>query len=57
MREGESKNSHKEGEIGWGKLPKRLREELQQGRGDEYASMYRKLTDEYYKRLAEEGSR
>ncbi|MCH8822105.1 MAG: hypothetical protein IH984_01230 [Planctomycetes bacterium] len=56
-QEGDINTLLQEGAIEWGNLPQRLREELQQGRGDEYSSMYRKLTDEYYKRLAEEGSR
>jgi len=56
-QEGDINTLLQEGSIEWGNLPQRLREELQQGRGDEYSSMYRKLTDEYYKRLAEEGSR
>ncbi len=56
-QEGDINTLLQQGAIEWGNLPQRLREELQQGRGDEYSSMYRKLTDEYYKRLAEEGSR
>ncbi len=40
----------------WGHLPARVREMLKQGRGDYKSPLYRKLTDEYYKRLAEEGS-
>jgi hypothetical protein len=40
----------------WGNLPERVREMLLQGRRDKYSSLYRRLTDEYYKRLAEEES-
>ncbi len=40
----------------WGHLPDRLREMLQQARDSYTSRMYRKLTEEYYKRLAEEGS-
>jgi hypothetical protein len=40
----------------WGHLPARVREMLKQGRGDYKSPLYRELTDEYYRRLAEEGS-
>ncbi len=40
----------------WGHLPDRLRDMLQQARDSYKSRMYRKLTEEYYKRLAEEGS-
>ena len=40
----------------WGHLPARVRQMLKQGRGDHKSPLYRKLTEEYYKRLAEEGS-
>ncbi|MHC4219741.1 MAG: hypothetical protein ACYSU7_14970, partial [Planctomycetota bacterium] len=40
----------------WGHLPNRIRQMLKQGRGDYKSPLYRKLTEEYYKRLAEEGS-
>jgi hypothetical protein len=40
----------------WGHLPARIRQMLKQGRGDYKSPLYRKLTEEYYKRLAEEGS-
>ncbi len=40
----------------WGNLPDRVRDELQQGKQDKYSSLYRRLTEEYYKRLAEGGS-
>lgn len=42
--------------VEWGNLPERIRQELLQGRNDKFSSMYRRLTEEYYKRLAEEGS-
>ena len=39
----------------WGHLPDRIRAMLKQGRDNNYRSpLYRKLTEEYYKRLAEE---
>ncbi|MHC4429683.1 MAG: hypothetical protein ACYS0D_13920 [Planctomycetota bacterium] len=40
----------------WGNLPPRLRDELIQGRDDRPSSLYRRLTEEYYTRLAREGS-
>ncbi len=45
-----------EGGVEWGNLPERIRQDLLQGRNDKFSSMYRRLTEEYYKRLAEEGS-
>ncbi|MCC7191381.1 MAG: hypothetical protein IT444_01250 [Phycisphaeraceae bacterium] len=38
----------------WGNLPPRLREELQQGLGERFSPVYQELTEQYYKRLAEE---
>jgi len=40
----------------WGHLPERLREMLEQAQNSHISRMYRKLTEQYYKRLAEEGS-
>ncbi|MEL7482745.1 MAG: hypothetical protein AAFN41_00185 [Planctomycetota bacterium] len=40
----------------WGALPARLRDALLQGSAEGYSSMYRSLTEEYYRRLAEEAS-
>ncbi len=40
----------------WGHLPDRLRDMLQQARDSYKSRMYRTLTEDYYKRLAEEGS-
>ncbi len=56
-QEGDIQTILQEAGVEWGTLPQRLREELQQGRNDKFSSMYRRLTEEYYKRLAEEGSR
>ena len=39
----------------WGSLPERVRDMLLQGRQEKFSSMYERLTQEYYKRLAEEG--
>ena len=46
-------------EIGseWGALPDRVRRMLQQGRRDEYSSLYEQMTTEYYRRLARESRR
>lgn len=38
----------------WGNLPDRIRKELLQGRDDRFSTLYDKLTQRYYKRLAEE---
>lgn len=40
----------------WGNLPQRVRDMLMQGRKESYSPLYKRLTEEYYKRLAEEGS-
>ncbi len=40
----------------WGHLPERLREMLEQAQNSHISRMYRKLTEQYYKRLAKEGS-
>lgn len=38
----------------WGALPERVRDMLLQGSTDRFSSMYEKMTEEYYRRLAEE---
>ncbi len=38
----------------WGALPERVRESLMQGLSDRYSSLYERLTETYYRRLAEE---
>lgn len=55
-REGDINTLLEETGSEWGHLPARIREMLKQGRGDYKSPLYRKLTEEYYKRLAEEGS-
>jgi hypothetical protein len=40
----------------WGSLPQRVRDMLLQGRRDKFSSLYQQMTQEYYKRLAEEGT-
>ena len=41
----------------WGNLPARVRDVLTQGRNQPFSRLYEQLTREYYRRLAEEGSR
>ncbi|MEL7471877.1 MAG: hypothetical protein AAGK04_01055 [Planctomycetota bacterium] len=41
----------------WGSLPERTRDALLQGSGDRFSAMYERLTEAYYKRLAEEAQR
>ena len=38
----------------WGNLPPRLRDELTNGLDEPYSPVYRRLTEDYYRRLAEE---
>lgn len=38
----------------WGNLPPHLREALSQGRSDRFSSLYQQLTEQYYRRLAED---
>jgi TolA-binding protein len=45
------------GSAAWGNLPAHVREALVQGLADRYSSMYQRLTEEYYRRLAEEPKR
>jgi hypothetical protein len=41
----------------WGALPRRERDALLQGNADKYSDVYRKWTEAYYRRLAEEGNK
>lgn len=41
----------------WGALPARVRDALMQGSSDRYSSLYQKMTESYYRRLAEEEQR
>lgn len=38
----------------WGSLPERVRQALTEGLNDRFSSMYRSLTEDYYRRLAEQ---
>jgi hypothetical protein len=41
----------------WGNLPERVRQALSQGDADKYSSLYRKWTEAYYRKLAEEANK
>jgi hypothetical protein len=41
----------------WGALPERVRDLIRQGSRDRVASLYQRLTQEYYRRMAEDASR
>ena len=40
--------------VRWGSLPERIRDALSQGMSDQYSDLYRSLTEQYYKSLAED---
>lgn len=40
--------------VSWGALPQRIRDALSQGISDRYSELYRSLTEDFYKSLAEE---
>lgn len=40
--------------VSWGALPQRVRDALSQGFSDKYSELYRSLTEEYYRALAED---
>ncbi|MGI9014551.1 MAG: hypothetical protein ACR2GY_09930 [Phycisphaerales bacterium] len=46
-----------EDQIEWGALPERYRDQLLQAMKDKPSALYKRLTDEYYRRLADEASR
>ncbi len=56
-REGDLEGEIAEGRSEWGNLPARIRDLLLQGRSESSASLYRRLTELYYKRLAEESEK
>ncbi len=57
FEQGDAGAELREARIEWGRLPRRVRELLLQGRRDHVSVPYEKLTREYYQRLAEEASR
>jgi len=52
-QDGAGKNAAS-GTASWGGLPPHVRDALMQGFSDSFSSMYKQMTEEYYKRLAEE---
>ncbi len=40
--------------VRWGSLPERIRDALSQGIADQYSELYRAITEQYYKSLAED---
>jgi hypothetical protein len=46
-----------EADVEWGALPERTRDQLMQARNDKPSALYRKLTNEYFKRISDESSR
>jgi DNA polymerase III alpha subunit (gram-positive type) len=53
-RDGQRKAQAAGASAGWGDLPPKLRDALMQGSGDTFSATYERLTEEYYKRLAEQ---
>ena len=51
------KGNIEETRVEWGNLPQRLRDELDQSLGEKFSPIYKKLTEAYYRRLAEEGNK
>jgi hypothetical protein len=41
----------------WGHLPPKIRDQMQSGLIEEFLPKYERLIEEYYSRLAEEGTR
>ena len=56
LQEGDINTALEESQAEWGNLPPRVRDQLLQGRREKFSSLYERLTQEYYKRLAEEGT-
>ena len=43
------------GSAAWGRLPARTRDALVEGLSDRYSALYERMTEAYYRRLAEDG--
>jgi hypothetical protein len=56
LQEGDINTALEESRTEWGNLPPRVRDQLMQGRREKFSSLHERLTQEYYKRLAEEGT-
>lgn len=57
LQEGQLKPELESARAAWGSLPARIRAMLMQGTEDRFSARYKGLTQEYYKRLAEENSK
>jgi hypothetical protein len=57
LKEGALNPQLESARAAWGSLPARVREMLMQGTEDRFSARYKALTQEYYKRLAEENSK
>lgn len=56
FQDGQGNNAQDLRHAAWGSLPQRVRDALLQGSGDSFSSLYRSLTEEYYRKLAEEAA-
>jgi len=54
QRDGRTNAPRTGASASWGNLPDHVRQSLMQGRSDRFSSIYRQLTEQYYRRLAEE---
>jgi hypothetical protein len=57
LQTGDLKPELESARAAWGSLPARVRDMLMQGTEDRFSARYKALTQEYYKRLAEENSK
>lgn len=56
FQDGPGNNAQDLRRAAWGSLPQRVRDALLQGSGDSFSSLYQTLTEEYYRKLAEEAA-
>lgn len=56
-QDGTLKSEIESARAAWGALPARVRDMLLQGSSDRFSARYKTLTEEYYKRLAEESGK
>ncbi len=57
LQQGQLRPELESARAAWGSLPARVRDMLMQGTEDRFSARYKALTQEYYKRLAEENSK
>jgi hypothetical protein len=55
LKEGELGAVRAGGSAAWGRLPARTRDALVEGLSDRYSALYERMTEAYYRRLAEDG--